>query len=83
MNCYTILGISVDERRETAVDVQRVLTKHGCEIQARLGLPQQDHGSCTNKGLLILQMCTPKEDMETIRSELNQINSVTADFMTL
>lgn len=83
MNCYTILGISVDERRETSVEIQKILTQHGCEIQARLGLPQQDRDACSNKGLLILQMCATEEDISNIKAELNQLQGVNADYMTL
>ena len=50
MNCDYILAIKIDERKENSLSVQKVLTKHGCEIRARLGLPQQDMNSCTDVG---------------------------------
>ena len=83
MDCSYILAIKVDERSEHAADVQKVLTKHGCEIRARLGLPQQDINSCTNVGLLILQVCSDDDTMDTMIEELNTIKSVTAKYMTL
>lgn len=83
MNCNNILGISVDERNEHAVEIQKVLTKYGCEIMARLGLPQQGVNSCTNKGLLILQICANEDCLDEIVEELNTIKSVTAQYMTL
>jgi riboflavin synthase len=81
MNCNYILGIKVDERNENAVAIQKVLTEHGCEIRARLGLPQQDMNSCTDVGLLILQICSDDDSMESLLEELNSIPSVTANYM--
>jgi len=83
MNCNYILAIKVDERSENSTKIQKVLTKHGCEIRARLGLPQQDMNSCTDIGLLILQVCSDDKMMKDMTAELNEITSVKAKYMTL
>ncbi len=83
MNCDNILAIKVNERNKHAIEIQNVLTKHGCEIRARLGLPQQDIGACTDVGLLILQICDEKETIDKMVEELNTIDSVSAKYMTL
>lgn len=83
MNCDNILAIKVDERKKHSVKIQSILTKHGCEIMARLGLPQQDVGTCTDVGLMILQICGDKEVLDKMVAELNQIDSVSAKYMTL
>ena len=83
MNCNNILGIKVDKRNDNAIAIQKVLTDHGCEIRARLGLPQQDTNTCTEKGLLVLQICDDNQIMDSIVHALNQIESVTAKYMTL
>ena len=83
MNCDNILAIKTNERKKHSVEIQNVLTKHGCEIRARLGLPQQDIGSCTDIGLLILQICDDKETLDKMVEELNMIPSVSAKYMTL
>ncbi len=83
MNCNYILGIKVDQRSEQASNIQKVLTEHGCEIRARLGLPQQDMNSCTDVGLLILQICSDGEAMDALVKELNKIPSVTAKYMDI
>ena len=83
MNCDYILAVKINERNENSMAVQKVLTKHGCEIRARLGLPQQDTDSCTDAGLLILQVCSDDETMDNMTAELNDIPSVKAKYMAL
>ncbi len=83
MSCNYILGIKVDERSEHAAGIQKILTEHGCEIRARLGLPQQDMNSCTDVGLMILQICSDDEAMDKLVDELNKIPSVTAKYMDI
>ncbi|MCK5129176.1 MAG: hypothetical protein KAQ68_04960 [Clostridiales bacterium] len=83
MNCNNIIGILIDERKAKAQDVQKVLTAHGCEIRARLGIPQQDSNSCTDKGIIIIQLCADEHQMEQIIEALNSIPSVSAQYMTL
>lgn len=83
MNCNNILAINIDDRKGNSNTVQQVLTSHGCEIRARLGIPQQDTNTCTNKGLLILQVCDTTENMDVLTNELNGIESVNAKYMTI
>ena len=83
MDCNIILGISIDERKTNSSEVQKVLTNHGCEIRARLGIPQQDSNTCTDKGIIIIQLCADHFLMETIIEELNTIPSVSAKYMAL
>ena len=51
-----ILGISIDIRSEAAPIVQKILTEYGCVIKTRLGMHQHADESCTEKGLIILEM---------------------------
>ena len=36
-NCGSIMALRLDQRVQSAVQVQEVLTKHGCAIRMRLG----------------------------------------------
>jgi len=83
MNCNNILGITIEERAKHSLAIQEVLSKHGCDIMARLGLPQQDRGTCSDKGLMILQICADKKTMDLLVSELNEIEAVAAKYMIL
>ena len=45
MDKTTIMGIVIDPRNTHAVDVQNILTRHGCIIKTRLGLHETSDGS--------------------------------------
>lgn len=83
MDKHNVMVISVATRNEVSTEIQSVLTKHGCAIHARLGLPQQDSSACTNEGLVILQLFAEEEELETVKSELNAINGVKADYLII
>lgn len=82
-NCSTIMTIVQDNRVETAVKVQDVLTKYGCYIRIRLGLHDAALGSCTNNGIIMLQLCGEDVPIKQIEQELRQIPDVKVKYMTL
>jgi formate dehydrogenase alpha subunit len=51
-----ILGIQLEQRIETATSVQSILTEYGCFITTRIGLHQTAEDSCSEKGLIILEL---------------------------
>lgn len=51
----TIMGIQLQQRQETAKEVQDLLTKYGCFIKTRLGVHQAAKDSCSAQGLIILE----------------------------
>ena len=81
-NCLTIMAILQENRVETAVKVQDVLTKYGCYIRMRLGLHDAEIDQCSNNGLILLQLCgdVPVSEME---KELVAIESVKVKYMDL
>jgi len=81
--CTTIMAIVQENRVETAVKVQDVLTKYGCFIRVRLGLHDSAIGQCTNHGLILLQLCGDDLPISKIEEELSAINSVKVKYMTL
>lgn len=83
MSCYNIMAIHISNRLNKAVDVQSVLTKHGCFIKMRLGLHDSNNGECSNEGLLILQVCGEKEEIKAVEKDLNKIEGVKAKTMTI
>lgn len=82
-NCSTIMGIIQDNRMETAVKVQDVLTKYGCYIRVRLGLHDAAVSSCSNSGIILLQLCGEDLSVTQIEQELLQIPSVKVKYMNL
>ena len=66
-----LIAVRVDDREESAVKVQHVLTKHGCGINVRLGLRDRgDGGVCLPGGTLILQLSCGTEGAKSVVEEL-------------
>jgi lipoate-protein ligase B len=84
MACPAILAIRVDDRDNSAVKIQQVLTKHGCNINVRLGLHDQEEGNvCSPAGTVILQLSCPHDDAKLIEADLLEIGGVRAKFIDL
>lgn len=82
-NCATIMAIIQGNRMETAVKVQDVLTKYGCYIRVRLGLHDAAVSSCTNSGIILLQLCGEDVPVNQMEEELKQIPEVKVKYMLL
>lgn len=70
-----ILGLKTDNRSETALRIQKVLTKFGCFIRTRLGLHSPKSVDCTEYGLLLIEI-TNKEKSVDIEQMLLEIDGV-------
>lgn len=72
-----IMGIQLQQRHETAIGVQNLLTKYGCFIKTRLGVHQASADSCSEQGLIILEfMDNADKEAKELEKELTGINSV-------
>ena len=65
----TIIGIKLDNRLQTAVKFQEVITNYGCEIKTRLGLHKTTN--CENYGIIILDV--EDKSAEEVSSALSEI----------
>ena len=77
-----VIGLQIDVRSETAEAVQKLLSEYGCYIKTRLGMHQHADESCTEKGLVLLEMidnCSDKAD--ELKSKLDAIEGVVAKDM--
>ena len=72
----TIIGIGVENRKETAVKVQDVLTEFGCDIKTRLGLNDYKETECSYKGLILVDVPNRERAIE-LTKKLNTIENVT------
>ena len=82
-SCSTIMAILQENRLDTAVKVQDVLTKYGCYIRVRLGLHDAAVDQCTNRGLILLQLCGEDLPISEMEAELTEINSVKVKYMDM
>ena len=83
MSCYYVVGIRMDNRTGNALKFQETLTKNGCRIKARLGLHQVSEDACSNDGLVVLQPCGEKEEVEHLVADLNALEGITAKLIDL
>jgi len=83
MSCYYLIGIRMDNRVGNAQKFQETLTKNGCKIRARLGLHDVSEDSCANDGLIVLQPCGDKAEVERLTADLNALPGVTARLIDL
>lgn len=82
-NDSIIMAILQEQRVETAIQVQNVLTKYGCHIRVRLGLHDAAIDSCSPNGLILLQLCCESGILQELEHELTAIQSVKVKYMTL
>lgn len=81
--CGYILAILQENRVETATKVQEILTQNGCNIRFRLGLHDAGLETCSNSGLILLQICGEQKEAEKLLHELQTVPHVKAKLMSL
>jgi len=74
---HKVVVIGVQHRREEADKIQKVLTEHGCEVKARLGLHEAGD-LCSDEGLIILQLVPDEPKADSLVDELNRLDGVKA-----
>ena len=83
MNCYYIIGLRVDHRHSTALNLQKTLTEFGCNIKLRVGLHETGEDFCSDDGVIMLQACGDKETICKMMDALNNVEGVTAKLLDL
>ena len=79
----TVLLILIGNRKESAVNVQKVLTAWGCLIKTRLGIHDGVLENCSDEGLLILELHGKHEEMEELAHKVAVINGVSSKLVDL
>jgi hypothetical protein len=80
-NSSVIMAVIIDQRNNTAPQVQEVLTKYGCLISTRLGLHQVR--GCSDNGLIILHLAGSDTDIQRLEKELEGIDGVRVKMMNI
>ena len=70
-----IIGIKLENRIELAEELQMILTKFGCSIKTRLGIPHSINGECTNSGIILLEL-TNDTMKNAIIHDLKRLESI-------
>ncbi len=82
-NERTVMTVLIGQRKEAAVNVQKVLTAWGCMIKTRLGIHDGVLDKCADSGLLILELVGKSEDQDEMLRKLNLIQGVHAKLVHL
>lgn len=70
-----IMIIKMAKRRSFAEELQKILTQYGCIIKMRLGLHEAGD-SCSDEGLMILQLVPGAEETSAFQKELDDLEGV-------
>jgi hypothetical protein len=79
----TILLVLIGQRKEAAVQVQKVLTGWGCMIKTRLGIHDGVMENCSDQGLLILELAGEREKMDELARKVSLIKGVSSKLVDL
>ena len=79
----TILVVLIGKRKDAAVNVQKLLTAWGCLIKTRLGIHDGILETCSDQGLLILELYGTKEQKEELARKMELIEGVKSKLVEL
>lgn len=81
---FKIMAIKIEPRIKNAPEVQEILTKYGCIIQTRIGLHEASQDSCSNAGLILLNLVDNKDDeISKLKEELNNTQGTVAKLLEI
>ena len=69
----TVMLIVIGKRRETASEVQGLLTEYGCSIKTRLGLHSAASEQCSDDGLIILELVGDPRAHDELYAKLSKL----------
>lgn len=79
----TILLILIGNRKQAAVQVQKVLTGWGCMIKTRLGIHDGVMENCSDEGLLVLELYGDRKKMQELARKVSLIKGVASKLIDI
>ncbi len=79
----SVLIILVNKRKESAVNVQKILTEWGCLVKTRLGIHDGVLDDCTNTGLIILELVGDVTKRQELKRKLDLLPGVATSLVEL
>lgn len=83
MSQKTVLIILIGKRKESAIEVQKVLTAWGCLIKTRLGIHDGILENCSDQGLLLLELYGSNEQKLELARKIDLIQGVSSKLVEL
>jgi glycine cleavage system regulatory protein len=72
------MSVLTNKRVQNVNEMQQVLTDSGCIIKTRLGIHDASEDSCSNEGLIILNLIGSQDEIAHLEEMLNQIPGIKA-----
>ncbi|MCX6150475.1 MAG: hypothetical protein NTX22_08145 [Ignavibacteriales bacterium] len=79
----SVLILLIGSRKESAINVQKVLTGWGCLIKTRLGIHDGVLDNCSDQGLLILELVGEPTQKEELARKVAVIKGVSSKLIEL
>ncbi len=71
------------KRQAEAIRFQEVLTKHGCDITLRLGLHETGDQTCSEEGVIILQVKPERQAVDGLLADLKSVGPIEVKAVSL
>ena len=79
-----IMGIRLNQRNETAIALQEILTRHGCIINTRVGFHEVSELFCSEQGYILLDFVANSEkEVAEMKKEIEALGELTVKTMEL
>ncbi|NCD42026.1 MAG: hypothetical protein EOL88_08040 [Bacteroidia bacterium] len=71
-----VIGIFIGDRQKEALEVQRILTRYGCNIKTRIGLHEVNEAYCSSGGLILLELTGDLKEQENLITSLEAVHNI-------
>ena len=79
----SVLLVLVNNRKESAEKVQKILTGWGCYIKTRLGIHDGVMENCSDHGLIFLELAGEASKHEELKRKLKLIKGIDVNLVSL
>jgi len=79
----TVLLVLINNRKESAEKVQKILTGWGCFIKTRLGIHDGVLDNCSDHGLIFLELVGEVTKHEELKHKLKLVKGVDVKLVSL
>ena len=79
----TVLLMLINNRKDSAEMVQKILTGWGCFIKSRVGIHDGVMENCSESGLIFLELTGDLEKNQELARKLNLLKGVDAQLVQL
>lgn len=78
-----LLVVLIGGRVKKAMPVQEILTRYGCIVRTRLGIHDAGRKSCSDTGLVILELVPRENEVKKLKRELDALPGVKTRLVSL